>query len=53
MVVCEKEIGEGELIESNHAYLGAMQLVCCWTANDDSLAKMVWDYSHPAPVLGS
>lgn len=41
MRLCARETGERGLIESSHAYLGAMQSACCWTANDDSLANIV------------
>ena len=41
--VCVRETGErgrgGGMIESSHACLGAMQLVRCWTTNDDSWGK--------------
>lgn len=39
--VCVCKDGEGRLIESSHANLGATQSVCCWTTNEDSLANTI------------
>lgn len=51
--MCERE-RRGELIKSSHAYLGTLQLACCWIANDDSLANMICHlFSSAAPVVAT